>query len=300
MPRIIPISAALLLTACATPSADLPVLRFANIGNAELGYIEAGSGEPLVLVHGGLQDYRLWGPYFSLLSSQYRVVAYSRRNHYPNAVDNAGIGTAAAHVHAKDLAALLNALEIPRAHIVAHSAGAYAALIFAAENPARINTLTVNEPPAAALLPKTPEAARAAAMFGKDLEAAREEFRSGRWETGIAKFTDAVNGDGSYLERDAVQRGMMRDNVASSVADATSPRPPGEFICATATGITSPVLITVGEHSPDFFRLIAAQLSKCLPNSRSVAIPNASHSVPIDNPADFSAAFLDFIEDARR
>jgi hypothetical protein len=55
-----------------------------HVNNVELHYIEQGQGEPLILLHGGLGDYRSWGPQMKFLSPQFRVISYSRRYHYPN------------------------------------------------------------------------------------------------------------------------------------------------------------------------------------------------------------------------
>src|SRR5678815_5162286 len=55
-----------------------------RVRGVELHYIEQGQGEPLILLHGGLGDYRSWEPQIKLLSRQYRVISYSRRYHIPN------------------------------------------------------------------------------------------------------------------------------------------------------------------------------------------------------------------------
>ena len=51
---------------------------------AEVSYVESGRGDPVVLVHGGLQDYRLWKDHIAAFAKHYRVIAYSGRNHFPN------------------------------------------------------------------------------------------------------------------------------------------------------------------------------------------------------------------------
>ena len=55
-----------------------------RVHGVELHYIEAGRGEPLILLIGGQGDYRSWGPQLQALSPHYRVISYSRRYHYPN------------------------------------------------------------------------------------------------------------------------------------------------------------------------------------------------------------------------
>lgn len=55
----------------------------------------------------------------------------------------------AADLHGEDLAAFVRTLGLSKVRVVAHSAGAHAALFFAAKNPDMIVSLTLNEPTAA-------------------------------------------------------------------------------------------------------------------------------------------------------
>src|ERR1700754_3430865 len=64
----------------------------------ELTYVEAAQGEPVIFVHGGLQDYRMWAEHLPKFAGRYRAIAYSRRNHFPNDVSLAGLPDAAADV----------------------------------------------------------------------------------------------------------------------------------------------------------------------------------------------------------
>ena len=54
------------------------------VNGVELHYVEAGEGEPVILLHGGQGDYRAWQPQVVVLKPHYRVISYSRRYHYPN------------------------------------------------------------------------------------------------------------------------------------------------------------------------------------------------------------------------
>ena len=44
----------------------------------------------MVLVHGGLEDYRAWLPQVEAFSQRYRTIAYSRRHNYPNSAVTPG------------------------------------------------------------------------------------------------------------------------------------------------------------------------------------------------------------------
>ncbi|WP_168195463.1 alpha/beta fold hydrolase [Bradyrhizobium sp. NAS80.1] len=154
--------------------ADVKQVR---VNGTKLAYVETGQGDPVVLVHGGLQDYRFWNSHLPALAKSYRVIAYSRQNHFPNATSKDGLPDGAADAHGEDLAAMLDGLGIKRAHIVAHSSGAHAALFFAANHPDMVRTLVINEPPAAALLAGAPGGVDVLKEWGARFAPAREAFQ---------------------------------------------------------------------------------------------------------------------------
>ena len=260
-------------------------------------YVEAGRGPPVVLVHGGMQDYRLWDEVMSALGPRHRVIAYSRRNHWPDSAAANGTPDGAADLHADDLATLVRTLRLGRVHVVAHSAGAHAALFFAAAHPEMLASLTINEPPAAGVLTTDAEHA-VLARFQAQLQPAMAAFRAGQLDEGMRRFADAVGGPGGYERRTEAQRAMMRDNVAAHVADATTARPRPVFTCEMAKRITAPVLLTRGARSPAYFHAVADALARCLPNARQATL-DASHTVPAEDPKGFAAAVAELLPPMR-
>jgi len=130
-----------------------------SVNGYELAYVEQGQGEPVVFVHGGLQDYRMWSEQLPKFAVHYRAIAYSRRNNYPNLVSPEGTPDSAADVHGEGLAAFARALGFSKIRVVAHSSGAHAALFFAATHPDMVVSLALNEPPAMCVLNGVPDSA---------------------------------------------------------------------------------------------------------------------------------------------
>lgn len=54
-----------------------------DVNGTGLEYTEQGAGEPVVFVHGGLNDLRAWNRQLPAFASTYRTVAYSCRSHHP-------------------------------------------------------------------------------------------------------------------------------------------------------------------------------------------------------------------------
>jgi non-heme chloroperoxidase len=261
-----------------------------------MAYVEAGQGDPVIFVHGGLQDYRMWSEQLPKFAARYRAIAYSRRNNYPNETSPDGTPDGAADVHGEDLAGLVRALGYAKARIVAHSSGAHAALFFAATHPDMVISLALNEPPANGILDGAPDGADILREFGGRLATGREAIKAGDVQRGIPLFVDGVGGPGNYERRSDGDKKMNLDNVASYQADATTRRPRAVFTCEMAKMITAPTLLSNGERSPLFFHRIVDQLALCLPNHERVEIAASSHTVPSENPAAYDQAVLAFLE----
>ena len=52
---------------------------FVAVGEANLYYEEMGEGHPLVMLHGGFLDRRMWDPQFEAFDKRYRVIRYDAR-----------------------------------------------------------------------------------------------------------------------------------------------------------------------------------------------------------------------------
>lgn len=91
---------------------------FAEVNGTRLYYEIAGSGRPLVLIHGMTLDTRMWDDQFEPLAAQYQVVRYDARGFGKSAVP-----TGESYAHTDDLKALLEYLDIAHAFILGLSMG---------------------------------------------------------------------------------------------------------------------------------------------------------------------------------
>jgi hypothetical protein len=51
-----------------------PKIGFIEVGKAQIYYEEMGTGKPLVMIHGGLLDRRMWDDQFAVFAESYRVI----------------------------------------------------------------------------------------------------------------------------------------------------------------------------------------------------------------------------------
>jgi pimeloyl-ACP methyl ester carboxylesterase len=105
-------------------------MPFARVGGLRLYYEEAGAGTPVVFVHEFAGDHRSWEPQLRFLARRYRCIAFNARG-YPPSDAPTPVAKYSQDIHVDDIASVLDALKIRKAHIVGCSMGGYAALHFA-------------------------------------------------------------------------------------------------------------------------------------------------------------------------
>ena len=115
--------------------------RTVRARDAEFSYLEAGSGPPLVLLHGIGSAAASFRCQLDTLSARFRVLAWDAPGYgasTPLATEHPG-----ANHYAAALDAWLTALGVDRCHVVGHSLGTLIAARFSAEQPKRVLSLTL-------------------------------------------------------------------------------------------------------------------------------------------------------------
>jgi pimeloyl-ACP methyl ester carboxylesterase len=140
----IPITIVLALTSCCrSVIADdyrttLSGHGFAPVNGTRIYYEVEGHGPPLVLIHGGNLDSRMWDDQFAQYAKRFRVLRYDVRGFGGSVRPNEQV-----YSDADDLAALLDYLQIPKAHFVSLSMGGRIALDFTVSRPERVRSLVL-------------------------------------------------------------------------------------------------------------------------------------------------------------
>jgi pimeloyl-ACP methyl ester carboxylesterase len=264
----------------------------AILGDIALEFQESGRGDPAILIHGALiaDTFRplLTEP---ILVQRYRLITYRRRgymgsSHLPGPVSIAQ--------QAADCRALLDYLNVDRAHVVGHSYGGCVATQLALETPDVAHSLALLEP--ALFVGATAQSYRDSLARGQQL------FREGPAELVVEQFMQARCGAGfrSILEE------SLPGSFAQAVADAETSfelELPGlldwNFSEEEARRITQPTLAVLGGDSSalsDRFGETHQALLTWLPNAEGVVIPHATHFLQMQNPRGMAEALADFWE----
>lgn len=258
-----------------------------EVNGAQLYYEEAGTGFPLVLVHAGIADHRMWDGQFAAFAEHYRTIRYDLRGFGQSQKPNGPFS------HRADLYQLLHSLGVEKAFFVACSMGGRTSLDFTLEHPELAAGLVLvgsglsgYEYPG-----KTPPAYAAieAAEKQGDIELVNElEVRL--WVDGASRRPDQVD--------PAVRQMVLEMNrialATPEGAGADQPlNPPG---IERLRSISVPVLIIYGDLDQPPVRDIAKVLSHELRQSKTVVMSGTAHVPMMERPQEFSQIVLSFLE----
>ena len=264
-----------------------PASGFAEVNGTRLYYETRGEGPAVVLVHGGLVDSRLWDDQMQPLAQRFRVVRYDLRGYGKSAAPSGQFWPT------EDLRALLDFLRIEKATVVGLSLGGIVAADFAFEHPERVERLVFV---GAGLrghktLPdeKSVNAYRVGAQQGA--EKYFEAFLQSDLLAGLRERPQA---------RERMRAMMVENFKALSYLRAGLPQSPEPPTAERLGRIKFPALVVVGALDGRNLLNIADALATGIPGARKVVIPGASHHPPVETPAEFNRALLDFLKDVNR
>jgi pimeloyl-ACP methyl ester carboxylesterase len=265
---------------------DRGPLKHAAVSGTKLAYVEAGQGETIVFVHGAFSDYRYWAPQLAEGAGNFHVLAYSRRDFYPNSHDS-DVALQTPDRDAADLIELIESFDIAPVHLVGHSAGGHAALVAASRRPDLVRSLVLEE---GGFVSDHPTSAQAQADIRSVIERSMEYRAAGAREAAARHFIDFVSGAGFFDAAAPNIRHWMVDNEP-----AFGLRPNAPLTCKDTSSVELPVLVVLGERSPPFIARQLSGLLACLRNERAVTIPHASHGIHYEQPEAFNRAVFEFI-----
>ena len=257
-----------------------------NINGINLYYKEAGSGEPLLLVHGTGFNADVWELVFDALARDYRTIAYDRRA-YQRSQGSPPPTADYGRQQGEDMAALLQALGAAPANIVGWSAGGIHALHATLIYPDRVKRLVLYEPPLYAVrfidfpLFKGFIKTNLLKAIGRKQAAAESFARM------VLAYQDGRNSynqlSSEFRAKLAADAGTLLAEFAAGTGDELKP----EILGAQ---IKVPVTLLVGEQSPSSLKKATENLAKILHNAPIVWLPESNHLAQVDQPDRFVKA----------
>jgi len=262
-----------------------------QVGDLNISVSDAGNGPPVVLLHGFACGKRMWLHQIRALKPRFRVITYDQRGHGLTDAPSAAQRFSASLL-ARDLVGVLDALNIERAAIVGFSLGGGPALALAASKPERVSRLVLADVGAGADDPIKLEsmARRWGDLIGRGAvdELVCEMLRSELFKIYARRNSRRRN------HMAALIRATPIDGLRFTLSEVLARRKSLFRLTGTLKSIRVPTLVMVGQH--DYVCSKAARLAaQTIPNATLKIIDNSGHMSPLEQPAAFNAALLDFL-----
>ena len=265
-----------------------------RIGPDDFPFIERGSGDVLLFLHGAPGDRRIWRRPMAALADRQRCIAFTQRwfGTHEWRADGPAFGPRA---HADDLVAFVEALGAGTVALVAWSYAAHAALVAAAERPDLFSRLLVFEPGRTDWVADETDLER----FAADAEAAFAPVfaaaHAGDLPTAVRLLVDASGGDGWFDRQDEAARRIQLDSV--SIVPRLLSQPPAPPVgCDALAALQVPVTIAWGDRSRPIFTIPSRAAAACIGGDRHVEVQGVDHLWPIAAPEAFARFVGDWLE----
>jgi len=258
-------------------------------GAATIAGVHAGDGPPLVLLHAGVADHRMWRDQIAAFDSDFHVIAYARREFGQTESPNEPFS------QVDDLTAVLGHLGVGPAILVGSSQGGRVAIDFALADPGGVEALVLVST-AISGAPSEPAPPGVEAL-SEALDRAEEDGDLDRVNTIEAHLWL----DGPLCAESRVQ-GAVRDlfldmnGVALRKSEIRLERDPPSAMHRLAE-LSMPALLISGGLDFPYIRSRHAMLERTLPNCRAAEIAGTAHLPNLEQPAQFNAHLREFLRE---
>ncbi len=274
----------------------LSQLKQVKANEAIFNYTDKGSGEPIVFIHGGLEDYRTWDAQIDTFSKSYRILTYSRRFNFPNQ-NTKEVKEFSAITEAEDLAALIEQLKLGPVHLVGHSFGGLISLFLIKKHPELVRSLTLSEP---ALISWLPNLAGGKILY--------DNFYSQLWKPvkqafeikdtlAVLKHTLIYFAGEDIVDKLPPEvKTQFIVNIPEWHSIAYSPEAFPDFKKEYLKDIKIPTLLLSGGQTLPMLQLINKELKSVLPNAQQYHLDEGTHDYWVTHPQQMGKALLRFLQ----
>jgi pimeloyl-ACP methyl ester carboxylesterase len=261
---------------------------FATTPSTDLYYERMGEGEPLVLLHGGMIDHRMWDEQFVELARRFRVLRYTSGNHGLSRIRG---GNATTY---EDLGSLMDHLDLKSSHLMGLSLGGRIAVDFAIAHPERVRSLTLVSSGLSGYEFTSPEYQASEAKLV-------EAWLAADWPGVIEAFLDAwaIGPHRGADEVDPAVLQQLRRMGASPIRVQLGGDPSGELsppAIGRLSEVRAPTLAILGDLDMPSIHEILGRVRDEVPEAELVTFAGAAHMVNLEQPDRFLETVLEFLE----
>jgi pimeloyl-ACP methyl ester carboxylesterase len=274
----------------------------AKVNGVELEYEVRGSGEAVVLLHGGLlPDENTPLMKESSLIDKYKLINYHRRGF---AGSSRPQGKAMIGDQVADARALLKYLGVDRVHVVGHSLGGVIGVQLALDAPETVHSLALMEPALMSAVAKAesagrPDAAQNQQQFMAGMQRVQQIYQTGDKRAALLAFLETRAGEAFREVLDWLQTTGEFDQAVKDADTFLMVEMPAAyawtFTPADAKRITQPVVSILGAHSPARAQKVHAILKEWVPQTETLTLPKAEHALALMDPPGIARALAGWL-----
>jgi len=264
----------------------MPRLR---VNGTELYYEDSGGEGPTILFcHGLLWDTSLFAPQIAALQRRYRCVAYDHRGQGRSA--DSDLRAIDMDTLFADAVALIEALDLPPAHVCGLSMGGFVAMRLAARRPDLVRSLLLLDTSADPEPPQSAFRYRLWNWFARCFGVGLLGGATMPFMVGKSTVSDPARG----AERHAWRRHLRANRpslwrAVNGVIERTS-------VHHELARITTPTLVMVGEEDIVTPPAKAERIANAIPGARLKRIPRAGHIATLEQPQAVTHAISNFLD----
>src|SRR3954454_5788075 len=256
---------------------------------------EAGDGPPVLFVHEFAGDHRSWEPQMRALSRSYRCIAYAARGYLPSDVpqDEAAYSQARA---VADIVAVLDGLDVDRAHVVGLSMGGFATLHLGLRHPERARSLVVSGVGYGAQ-PEKQQAFREESAVIADAFAAEGAAQvAERYAVGPARVQFRNKDPRGWAEWAARLAEHDAQGSARTMRGGQAARPSLYDLTDQIAALDVPALIVAGDEDEGCLEA-SLMLKRTIPAAGLALLPKTGHTCNLEEPELFDRLLERFFAD---
>lgn len=238
---------------------------YAPVNGIQMYYAVFGTGDPILLIHGGLGHADIWASQVATMSKTHKVIVADSRGHGRSTRTEQPYGY---DLMASDYLALLDYLKIDKTALVGWSDGGIIGIDIALHHPERLTRLF------AQAANVTTDGVDPGVMTNKTFAAYID--RSGRDYKKMSKTPDQY------------------DAFVAQISHMWESEP--AWTKEQLGKITTPTAIVAGDHDEAIKREHTEYMASVIPGAKLIILPNASHFAMLQAPDEYSQAALDFID----
>ncbi len=250
----------------------------------------APDAPPLVLLHGYTSHARAWDTFARALAPHFRLYALDQRGHG----ETGWADDYSTERMVEDVAAFVRALRLDRFDLLGLSMGGRNAYGYAAQHQETLKRLVIVD-----IGPEVPAGGSARIRQGA---LANDLFDTPEEAYAVARAASARPPEAELRAR-TLNGLLLRDDgrwtyrYDKSLRDPARPRPQPDAAAhwAMLRSIATPTLLVRGAASDILDEAVARRMTAAMPNCTLVTVPDAGHSIPLDNPQGFIAAVRPFL-----